>query len=175
VIDQAAVGNTPLTLEAWRDTPFLFYFFSRNQDDAVHLKFQMPHKRDPTTSVKPHLHVAPMANASGNVRLAGRYAWWGVNAGALPAWAGWTSFSVTAPFAAADQYKQIPVPLFTAEPRVGAHASDFLLIHLARGGSSDVLDTYEGSKDHGSAAANLCLVGLDTHYQIGRLGTDDEF
>jgi hypothetical protein len=170
-----AGGTSALTQEAYRDSVFQAYFFQHNQDDTLHLEWQMPHTWDPTTSVKPHIHIIPMVNpaAAQNIRFTGKYVWSQVGA-ETPADASWTPFTVDHEVGTADQFKQAVVALATVAPPTTPKESNILLMWLRRPGSSDAADTYDTAKVLGTAQANVMVVSIDTHFQKVKLGTVPE-
>lgn len=163
-----------MTVEAFRNTSYLMSFFRHNADVDLSFEFQMPHTWDPRTSVRPHLHVVPMANGSGNVRITGHYHW-AVPDTAIPVLASWTPFETTTAFVAGDQYQEKFIALGTFAPPAGASESAVLMLFVQRPGSSDGADTYSTNKDHGTAAANLGLLAADLHYQPHKAGTINEY
>ncbi|MGL4808490.1 MAG: hypothetical protein ACRC4O_07085 [Giesbergeria sp.] len=162
-VNQAA-ANAALTEEVYRDTPEPWYWMHRAQDDALSLKFQMPHDWDPTQAVEPHLHVVGAAPTTGNVRIIGRYAWSHVRDLALPELSGWGTIDTTTTILGTEQWLPIPITLATiTPPALAQKPSSFLHLWIQRPGQSDALDTYDGNKPSGTAAANLGLEGLDCH------------
>ena len=164
-------SSAALAYEAYRDTPFKFYFMQHNQADELHFKLQTPHSWDPRSPIRTHLHFTPMANGAGTFALRGYWAWSiaGVALGALSTWNAWTA-SVS--LVGADWYVPAILPLFTANPPVGgAKESSRLLIYAVRDLTPD---TYQTSKDHGTSQANICLEYLDAHYQVAKAGTVTE-
>ena len=61
-----ATGVSALIFESYKNSGFLTFFFSHNQNDTFCMSFQMSHKWDGTL-VKPHLHVVPVAQPGLNV------------------------------------------------------------------------------------------------------------
>lgn len=172
-VEQAA-GAAALTFEAYRDTGMFAYFMKHNQDDTLYKAYQMPHSWDRGT-VKPHIHIIPMANpaATENIRFIGKYAWTQVGV-ALPADASWTPFTADHPVNTTDEFKQAVVPLVTIAPPTTPKESNVLLIWLQRPGASDAADTYTTSKVLGTAAANVMVVSIDCHIQKNKRGTSTE-
>ncbi|MGL4809234.1 MAG: hypothetical protein ACRC4O_10865 [Giesbergeria sp.] len=158
----AAVGA--LTSEVYRDTPELWYWLSRSQNDSLSLKFQMPHDWDPTQAIEPHLHVVGAAPTTGNVRIIGRYAWSHFGDLALPALSGWGTIDTTTQILDTEQWVPKAISLGQlSPPTLAQKPSAFLHLWIQRPGQSDALDTYDGNKPSGTAAANLGLEGLDCH------------
>jgi hypothetical protein len=170
-----AGGAAALTYEAYRDTAFFTYFMRNNQDDTLFLTYQMPHSWDPTTSVKPHMHVIPMVDPASTevVRITGKYAWAQVGV-ELPADTSWTAFTVDTNIGTTDAFKEKIIGLATVSPPASPRESNVLVLWVRRPGSSDAADTYSTGKADGTAAANLCVLSIDTHYQKQKLGSFDE-
>jgi hypothetical protein len=168
------VAGAALTYEAYRDTSLRLLFFRYNQDDELHFKFQLPHRWDPRRNVHPHMHVIPMANGAGNVRIDGWY-YWNRSGVAIPAVASWTGFTVDTGFDAADQYIEQHIELGNISPPAGANESSILLMYVRRPGASDAADTYQTNKDHGTVQANLGILSTDLHYEPVKLGTQNEY
>lgn len=165
---EQGTGPTALAYEAYRDTPWKCYHWQHNQADELHYTYQMTHSWN-RGSVKPHLHVIPLASGSGVFAISGTMAWVGVS-GTLGAAASWTSFHVTRSFTPADQYQHLIVSLGTVAPRSGAHSSDVLCVYMKR--NSGVTDTYTTNKTGGGTAqANVALLSSDVHYQATTLGS----
>ena len=165
-----AVANP--TYEAYRDTPWKTYFFRHDQADELHISLQMSHSWD-RGQVRFHIHLIPMVNpvAAQIIALAGRYSWatGGVETPANATWTPWTASSTVSTTGA---FKEIIVPCFTATPPVGSLESAILLIYLKR--DSGGADTYTTGKSGGTAAANVCILSLDAHYQKNKDGTSVE-
>jgi hypothetical protein len=167
-----AGGISALTFEAYRDTGFFTYFMRHNQDDTIYLTYQMPHSWDPSTSVRPHMHVIPMADPASTevVRVTGKYAWAQVGV-ELPADASWTSFTVDTNIATGDVHKKKIISLAVIAPPSNPKESNVLCLWVKRPGLSDAADTYSTGKGSGTAAANLCILSVDTHFQKQKLGS----
>lgn len=166
-------GVSSLTVKPYRDTPHDFSFFRHDQDDELYLQYQMPHRWAWGTQLVPHLHLIPTGAGSGRVVFTGQYAWSAVGE-TLPADASWTDFRVEKDIAATDQYREVVAALPTLTPPVFGRHSLHLYITIRRAGT-DARDTYTASDPSGTAAANLALVSLDTHYQIDKTGTETQF
>lgn len=162
-VSEGAAGAA-LTFAAFRDTPFKFASFRDAQSDELHMTFQMNHTWKPGTPVRPHVHVIPLAAATGVVRFTGYYAWalFGQEA---PALSGWTAFTVDHSILAAEVNKLDIIGLAEITPPADAVESDCLLVYLKRDGGAGA-DTYAG---------NLAVVSVDCHYQGTKLGSDAEF
>lgn len=177
-----AVGNavSALTNEAFRDTPLRLLFFRHDQDDSLHFVYQFSHKWTLGSTVHPHIHIIPMADPPGpgglDIYFEGQWAWsYGGAAGEpVPADAGWTDFTAVHTVNPGDVYKEVVVELDEVPAPAWAGASANLLLYLKRAGT-DPLDTYTTSKDHGTAAANVCALFSDVHYQADRFGTITEY
>lgn len=74
-VSQGTAGAA-LTFEAFSDTPFKLLCLRNNQDDELHMRFQMPHRWN-RGEVRPHIHLIPLADpaASQIAHFAGQYAW----------------------------------------------------------------------------------------------------
>lgn len=170
-VDQAAAAAA-LTYEAYRDTPFMMYWTRRDQDDALSLRYQMPHGWD-LSAVEPHLHVLCAASSTGTVVIDGYYTWSHISgAPILGPLSSWNSYRVTQSLSGTYQYTERGISLGLITPPVAARvASANLLIYVRRPGSSDAGDTYDGSKPFGTQAANLGILYADCHVRIGRFGT----
>lgn len=171
-----AGGAAALTQEAFGDvTDFQALFMRSGQVDKLSWAFQLPHRWGPTTDVKFHVHIVPMASpASSQVILfEGAYAWSRPGV-AVAANASWTTFSVQHTVDTTDGLKQAIVPLFTATPPVGASESAVLMVRFQRTGNS-ATDTYSTSKSGGTASANVCVLTADVHYRAFKNGTESEF
>jgi hypothetical protein len=169
-IAQAAIAGA-LTFEVYRDTEYRAYYFRHDQNDTLHMSFQMPHSWDRGT-VYPHIHIIPMVNpaAAQVVRFTGKYCWSQVGV-ALPADASWTAFTIDHTVNTTDEFKQTVVGLATITPPTSPKESNVLLIWVRRPGLADAADTYTTSKATGTAAANLMVVSIDTHIQKVKVGT----
>lgn len=174
---QQGAGVSALTTEAYRDTPLLMSFFRSGQVDKLSFIYQMSHRWQPGTKVRPHLHVVPMADPAStqNVLIEGQYAWMN-DSTALPANSGWTTFSVVVPVNPGDAFKEKIVD-FTGgvgiTPPASFQESDLLCIYIQRTGNSGS-DTYNTAKSGGTAAANLGLLSADVHFQCQKVGTQLE-
>jgi len=162
-----------LTWELYRDTPLKMAFFRHNQDDQLSFAWQLPHKWRPGTAVRPHLHCVPMASSAGNLYFSWSYCW-AVYGSVIPSNSSWTTGTTTKAIASGDQYKHIIVDFSSISPPVGAKESSVLLFFVSRLGTN-ILDTYDGSKTGGTAAANLGLLSADMHYQSTKYGTEQEY
>jgi hypothetical protein len=162
-VSEGAAGAA-LTFAAFRDTPFKLASFRDAQSDELHMTFQMSHGWKPGTPVRPHIHVIPLAAATGTVRLTGYYAW-ALYGQETPALVGWTAFTVDHSILAAEVNKLDILALADITPPDSAAESDCLLVYVKRDGGAGA-DTYAG---------NLAVVSLDCHYQIEKDGTDAEF
>jgi hypothetical protein len=164
-------ATAALTYEAYRDTAYLIYCMQHNQDDTLHFRFQFPHRWKYDTNVILHIHFLPLADPASDqdVHFDGYYAWSKIGGTAVPALTGWTTFSVTQTISNGDVYKQKIKTLATITPPSEARESTFLLVYLRR--NSGASDTYTTSKDHGTAQANVGLLGVDVHFRLNKVGT----
>jgi hypothetical protein len=159
-------GGATLTYAAFRDTPFKILSFRNAANDELHMRYQMAHAWDPTTSVKPHVHLVPLTDPAAPqvVRFTGYYAW-AQHAAEVPALAGWTAFTVDHTVQVGDVNDEDIVTLATVAPAAGAAASDILLVYLKRAGQ-DAADTYAG---------DVGVLSVDVHYQRVKAGTSTEY
>lgn len=167
-------GASALTYEGFRDTGFFMRFFRHNQNDFIFMSYQMSHQWDNSTNVKPHMHYIPMSAGSGVLKFDYAYSWSMVG-GALSGSTGWTSGSISASLAEADQFNQKVISFGTLTPPIGAGDSALLFVKVQRPGASDAADTYQTSKDHGTAAANVGVLFFDLHYRKIKAGSVNEF
>lgn len=172
---QAAAGVSSLTIEAYRDTPFLMPFFRHDQDDSLYFTFQFSHRKKLGGVVKSvHIHCVPMVNPAVAQDVYFGYSYsWQIMEGAFPALGSWVSGNSTFQVGVADAFKhkyhQIVADI--AAPANETHSS-VLLFRLTRLGT-DPLDTYSTNKavPPGTAAANLGLLYVDCHYLADRRGS----
>lgn len=162
-------GPAALTYEAYRDTGFFMRFFRHNQNDNIFMTYQMPHSWDPTTAVRPHMHMIPMASGSGIVNFNFAYSWLKVNSGTLGAGSTWITGSLTSSLTPSDQYMQKIASFDVITPPSGAVESILLVFKVER--STTASDTYSTGKDHGTAAANVGILYFDLHFQKIKAGT----
>jgi hypothetical protein len=171
-----AGGNATLTQEQFGDvTGTQLLFMRHDQDDTLTFAMQMSHRWIPNTEVRFHAHIVPMAApASAQViRMTGKFAWMKYGA-AVPANAAWTAFEASHTVDPGDLLKPTIIPLFATTP-TGSKESDFLVAVVTRPGQSDSADTYTTSKaGAGTAAANVCLLNCDAHFQVSKAGTHTE-
>lgn len=156
-------GGAALTFAAFRDTPFKLASFRNNQSDELHMVYQMNHAWKPGSTVRPHIHVIPLAAATGVIRFVGQYAW-ALSGVEAPANVGWTPFTVDHAVLASEVNKLDIISLAEVVPPAAAQESDCLLVYLKRDGGAPE-DTYAG---------NLAAVSLDCHFQMEKDGTDAE-
>lgn len=160
-------GPASLTYEAYRDTGFFMKFFRYNQSDSIFTVYQMPHTWDYTSNIRPHMHCIPMAAVGGNVAFTYVYTWT-VYGDEFPPASGWVTGSIITTFAASEQFKHKSINFGTIIPPANAAESTMLVMKVERTPS---LDTYSGSKDTGTAAANLAILDFDVHYQKLKAGS----
>lgn len=167
-----AASVAALTYEAYRDTPAMVSKMRHDQNDALTLRFQMPHGWD-LGNVGPHIHVIPTAAGSGNFVLDGYYTWSRIGTLALPALSGWTPFTASKALVAGDQYIEQVLSLATVVPPANAkYPSANLWVYLRRVSATD---TYETNAPDGTVQANIVLAGADCHVRKSRAGTDGEW
>lgn len=170
---QALQGASALTLDVYRDTPARIQCMRHDQNDDVTFWYQYTH-RWAKNDVRPHIHLKPLANGSGNVRITGIYAWT-TKGLPLPALSGWTPFTIDVPITAADLYGEVIASLGAITPPLLARIESAWLVFQFQRAGTDPNDTYTASKDHGLAAANIGLMGADVHFLVEKLGTKDPF
>lgn len=175
----ATAGNSPMTVQAYRDTSFLIEHCRHDQDDVIgYFKFQFGHKKKrdtPITSV--HVHCIPCGTnpaTAKNVRFSWAYTWQN-SGGVFPANASWISGTSDMPISTTGQYTGL-IHSFSVNltPPSPEHYSSWLLFRVLRLSSSGS-DTYVQSNPSGTAAANLAILGVDCHIQFdGRDGSINE-
>lgn len=172
-VDQAAAAAA-LTYEAYRDTPFLMYWMRNDQNDALSLKYQMPHGWD-LSAVEPHMHILCGASVTGNVVLDGYYTWSHISGSPiLGPLNTWTTFRTITTIQGSWQWTERGISLGLITPPAAAKVNSAnLMIYLRRPGAADPDDTYDGAKPTppGTAAANLGIVYLDCHVRLNHLGS----
>lgn len=166
-----AAAVAAMTVEVYRDTLVQMAFFRHDQNDQPSFSYQFSHAWM-RNAVKPHIHIYPMANASGDVVFDLEWAW-GVYEEELPARASWSTSRVIFSITAAMQYKKQIVGFGDFTPPSSAKESSFLFLSVQRSGL-DAADTYTGSKSPGTPAANVGLAGADVHYRTNKLGTEQD-
>lgn len=159
------------TVEAYRDTGFRMAFLRHNQDDEIHMEFQLDHGFIPESDIELHMHAIPMANVSGNVYFEYHY-FWGKIGQVVPALSGWESGNITVPVLGTDQYVEKYYDLLDISNTNDSNESSILRVYLSRLGT-DALDTYDTNKDHGTGAANFGIDYFDLHIPVYKLGTDN--
>lgn len=169
----ALQGATALTIDSFRDTPAYIACLRHDLNPDVTFWFQLSHRWN-RSQVQPHIHLLPLANGTGNVRIVGHYAW-ATRGLPLPAFAGWTSFTKDTSITPADLYNEVVVSVGLIDvPTIAQRESAFFVFRFTRPGA-DPADTYAAVKDHGVPAANLGLMGCDVHFVAEKLGTTTPF
>lgn len=161
-------GAAALTTESYRDTGFLMKFFRYNQADSYFVVWQLPHGWN-RGSVRPHMHMIPMAAGAGTARFNWAYAWTNIGSEFVGA-SGWTSGSTSISLTVDDQYKHKIINFSNVPAPVGAGNSSILVFKMER---DPATDTYTTGKSGGTASANLGILDLDLHYQQSRIGSKD--
>jgi len=163
----ALVWATALTTEVYRDTGFIMQFMRHNQADFLQQKTQINHQKKLWAAmVDFHVHLVPMWNTDWSLVLSVQYAWinyWQT----IPA-ASWRTDAgnVTIPLLWADQYKHLVKDLLTNVPAPANETpSSIFLIKITRVPASD---TYEWTKDHWTASANVWILFVDAHVPTER-------
>jgi hypothetical protein len=167
-------GPTSLTHEPYRDTGFYMRFFKSSQNDKIFMSYQMSHGWN-YGAIRPHMHWVAMGSGSGNVIFEYEYVWAGFE-GIIPDSTGWTSGSVTASLTPWDQYRAQVVEFGTVPGLPESSGSSALLFFaVSRPGAANPGDTYDASKDHLTATANVGILFFDLHYQIRSAGSITEY
>lgn len=168
-------GQADLTYEAYEDTSFRIYFMRHDQNDELHIQFQMPHSWDVNSTVYPHIHVIPAASAASpsNVRFETSYTWTPFNQ-QMSLSSSWTTGYVNFPVSGSMFRTHCVIELAAVAPATGSRASSLLFLKVRRLGD-DPSDTYTTSKAYGTATANLGIFYADLHYQLCREGTVAKF
>jgi len=164
-------GPAALTFEQYRDTDFFMRFFRHNQQDKIYMTYQMPHGWNTSKEVRPHMHFIPMSSGSGIASFNYAYTWANINEEFSNS-TGWISGSVQRNLAPSNQYIHSVISFVSIQPPQSAKASSILIFKVERNQQDD---TYETSKDHGTAAANVAILEFDLHYQQLSAGTETEF
>jgi hypothetical protein len=162
------------------DTLFNAYFMRHDQDDLLSFVYQMPHGWDPSSSVRPHLHIIPMADPASNenVYFNGRYIWTAARSTPITTSLGWTPFTATFTVSGTGQswLTQSVVSLFEATAPLGARVESAILMMYVRREGGSVNDTYTTSKPGaGTAQANLLIASADCHVRKVKPGTIVEY
>lgn len=175
-ISMATAGLSAPTTEAFGDTGYPGVFFRHDQDDEVYWTLQTSHRWDRTTSLYFHLHIVPMADpvSAQVIRFDGAYAW--AHYGQIvPANAAWTAITAVSHTVNPGDLRVPAIVALVTIPSGTALESDILMIRVRRPGSADATDTYTTSKPgSGTAAANVCILYGDAHYQVVKAGTATE-
>jgi hypothetical protein len=157
------------TTEAYRDTGFIMNFLSHNQSDYLQKKIQFNHSKKLWANlIDVHLHLIPMATTSWNFVVSVQYTRVSYNE-VIPAITWWTNAGdVTIPLLWTDQYKHcVKSFLVDVTPPANETVSSVMLIKLTR---VPAVDTYEWSKDHWTASANIGVLFVDAHMPTERFG-----
>lgn len=161
-------GAAVWTMEGYRDTGFIMPFLIYDQADTFQIAIQMPHSKKLNSIVGVHAHIVPMANGAGDFKLTYYYTFASIGV-EIPALASWTTNTATKALVAGDQYKHTYMDLFTFTP-TSETVSGILHVKLV----NDVTGTYETSKDHGTAKANIGILYLDAHVILDGIGSELE-
>lgn len=157
-------GGAALTFAALRDTPFKLASFRNNQDDELHMVYQLSHAWARGTQVRPHLHVMPLANSAGGTETADfeGYCVFTHHGSEVPALVGWTPLSASLTVTATSQYKPSIVAFGLITPPDDVIESDMLLVYVKRVGTAD------------SFGGDVAAMSVDVHFQMEKLGSDAE-
>lgn len=164
-------GLNVCSYEQYRDTPVKLCFSPHNASAVLSGSLQMPRTWKAGTEVNFVVQTIPCAATSGTVAIS--YSYVAIGAGsAVPALSAWTTSTATLAVTSADQYKTIPIPIdsigMSHIQTEGAH----VLFKIERAIGTD---SYTGSKDHGTSAANLAILSAGVHYMRGQGGTRSEY
>lgn len=136
------------------------YDFDPATTETLYIIFQMPHTWKEGTGIRPHLHWLPSNTNTGNVLWRIEYKW--TNVGDTESGSFTTLDSLDAADGVAEKHQ---VASFAEIDGSGKTLSSVLSIQLSRIGG-DASDTYN---------ADALLKEFDIHYQIDRIGSDNEF
>jgi len=165
------LSNSSLTTqEVPSGSSVLFPCWRHDQTDDITLSKQFSH-RWTGHGARPHIHLMPLADAAGNIAFSWKYALLGVN-GKLDTYT--DMGEVVFPVTAENRYDHLVLPLGHIEPpeRLGL-TSAFLVISLTR--NRDGGDTYDTTKGWGIGAANVALLGIDSHNRERLFGSTQEY
>ncbi len=123
--------------------------------EEVYFEIQMPHAWKTGSTIKPHIHWAPVNANAGNVKWVLEYSWQNMNgAYGVP-----VTISVTdAAAGTAWQHQLAAFPDISGE---GKNISSILVCRLYRD-PGDTADTY---------GADAALISFDIHYEVDTLGS----
>lgn len=150
---------------ATRSTVTGFLEFLADSDNTVGGVAQMPHSWKEGTTIYPHIHIRfPNANA-GNTRWRFDYDIANVNENFVNAAGTYTSGTAVTVASPLSSTKHVIAPLGSLT-MTGKTLSCIIIWRITRLGVGDVLDTY---------ASTVSLLEFDIHYEIDKLGSDNEF
>jgi hypothetical protein len=138
------------------------YRFSATQDDIVYGSLQLSHRYKAGTTLKPHIHIAPMTAAAGATT---NMVWWMYYSitnisSAFPAS---TLVKITNSLEAVPQYQHTILSLGDIANPAGK-GSDVMMFTVIRKGT-DVADTYDNY---------AALLSFDLHFEVDKPGSDGE-
>ena len=140
--------------------------FNAGSTELVYIFQQMPHKWQYGTEIRPHVHWTKTTSAAGNVAWRLRYKRFDI---AEVGDAAWTDIGIKTEVVAwtpdNNTASEHLITSFGDLEMVSQGLSDCLLFELSRVGG-DASDTY---------GADARLLEFDVHYQINKLGSEDEF
>lgn len=156
------VGTTAPAFDTFTDANIYVVRFTATQDDTVYGSIQLSHGYKIGTTLKPHVHFAPMTAAAGaNTNVVWQFSHSAARIGAI--FPGSTTVNVTNSLEGITQYNHRIVSLGDISG-TGLTESSVIAFRLARLGS-DAADTYN---------ADVAVMGLDLHYEIDRPGSDTD-
>ncbi len=163
-----------MTTEPFLDTGHDIAFTRYNLPASFGGEIQIDHDWElASPELRFHVHLLPAADgAGGDVYWTWQYYFVSIGE-AIPAVASWTAGNTTTPLVAGDQYKHTAKTLFTLTPS-SPMPSGILLFDVTHA-STNVLNTYNTNKDHGTGAANLGILYFDVHYRKNSPGTATEW
>ncbi|MFC1622062.1 hypothetical protein ACFL13_01620 [Patescibacteria group bacterium] len=135
------------------------YQFDPDQEEEVYFTVQLPHSYKAGSDIEPHIHWTPIDGNSGSVIWGLEYTWANYEG----------TFSdttiVTKTQAASGTAYEHQIADFAAISGTGQAESSMLICRVYR-------DATDGSDDYGS---DVALLEIDFHFQIEKMGTDDEY
>jgi len=165
-------GVGAIVTEKYRNTAFELPFMRNNADTWIQAEYQFNHDWCASGSVYPHIHYIP-CGTSGTVKFRVTTQW-AIHGQAFASAGSATVSTYALTLTAGTKYIDSVYAFNAAAVPTAANVSSKLFVKIERLGASDVADTYQGSKDHGTAQANFGVTYTDTHYIISRAGTETQ-
>lgn len=153
------VGGTAPTLGNFTDANIQCYRFTDAQDDTVYGSIQLSHRYKAGTTLKPHIHIAPLVAGTTNTVWWMYYSITNINS-AFPAS---TLVKITNNLSGVAQYAHKIVSLGDI-PNSAGKGSDVMLLTIIRKGT-DAED-----KD----PSDVALLSFDLHFEVDKPGSDNE-